>query len=177
MEMQCGAGMRVIAHPGAPLPVRVQAVGVEISPPMRVVVAPGHDLFEVIHEALDAARASGGSFMLEGGTAARVRLMTGGAGRDGLPMGFHGPHAMAAPLAIVAGAGGCGVDATGARFTHCHAAFRDPDGRLVGGHLIPGETIAGAEGIAVALVTIGGGRFKRRRDPETLFDIFHPEPA
>ncbi len=177
MEMQFGAGMRTIAHPGAPLPARVQAIGVEISSPMRVVVAPGRDLFEVIHETLDATRASGGSFTLEGGTAERVSVMTGGAGRDGLPMGFYGPHAMAAPLAIVAGAGGCGIDAAGERFTHCHAAFRDRDGRLVGGHLIPGETIAAAEGIAIGLVTISGGRFQRRCDPETLFDVFHPEPA
>lgn len=177
MKKQCAAGMRTVAHPGAPLPARVQAVGVEMSSSVRLMVPPGRDLFDVVHERLEALRAGGGSFTLQGGTVERLSVMTGGAGRDGLPMGFHGPHRMAAPLAVVAGAAGSGIDETGARFTHCHAAFRDRSGRLVGGHLIPGDTIAGAGGIAVELIALGRGRFQRRFDPETLFSIFHPEPA
>ncbi|WP_217430855.1 PCC domain-containing protein [Sphingomonas bacterium] len=169
--------MRTVVHPGAPLPARAQAVEVEVSSSMRLVVPPGRDLFDVVHERLQAVRADGGSFTLGEGTVDRLSVMTGGAGRDGLPMGFHGPRAMDGPLTVVAGAAGSGIDERGERFTHCHAAFRDSCRRLVGGHLIPGETIAGTSGIVVELTALNGGRFRRRFDPETLFSIFHPERA
>lgn len=177
MEKNRAAGMRTVVHPGAPLLARAQAVAVEASSPIRLVVPLGRDLFEVVHEKLQAVCADGGSFTLKEGTVERLSLMTGGAGRDGMPMGFHGPHAMDGPLVVVAGAAGSGIDEEGERFTHCHAAFRDSRGRLVGGHLIPGETIAGANGIVVELTALTLGRFQRRFDPETLFSIFHPEPA
>ncbi|MEH3101701.1 PCC domain-containing protein [Sphingomonas adhaesiva] len=169
--------LRTVLHPGAPLDARARSVAVETSPTIGMTVPAGRDLFDAVHERLDMLGAPGGSFVLTRGSVDRLSLMTGGAGSDGLPMGFHGPHALAAPLRIVAGAAGSGIDEAGARFTHCHAAFRDRDGRLVGGHLIPGETIAGADGIELDLVALVHGRFRRQVDPETRFSIFHPEPA
>ena len=169
--------MRTVMHPGEPLQARAQSVVVRPAATLRLIVAEGADLFAVIHDRLDALAAAGGSFTLIDGSVAQLRLMTGGPGDDGLPMGFHGPHVLAAPLRVVAGAGGSGAAEDGTRFSHCHAAFRDADGELVGGHLLPGETIAGPGGIAIALTPFADGCFVRRRDPETHFTIFHPEPA
>lgn len=177
MGDECMPDMRTVAHPGAPLGDRARSIAVVMAPVMRVHVPRGRDLFDVVHEHLDACDAPGGAFVLTGGTVEHLSLMSGGAGRDGLPMGFHGPQPLAGPLAVVAGAAGSGVDEAGARLTHCHAAFRDRDRRLVGGHLIPGETIAGADGIGVDLVVLDHGRFRRQFDPETRFSIFHPEAA
>lgn len=169
--------MRTIEHPGETLMARRSSVVVELAPAVRVVVEEGDDLFETVHGALDRRGASGGSFTLVAGIVDSLFLMTGGPGRDKMPMDFYGPHQLAAPLSVVAGAAGSGIDLEGSRFTHCHAAFRDRAGRLVGGHLLLGQTIAGKGGVKLDLVPIQGGRFARRVDPETLFTIFHPEIA
>ncbi len=169
--------MRTIVHPGTPLVGRAQSVPVILHPTIRLTVDVGGDLFDTIHATLKAADAAGGSFILVGGDVARLSLMTGGQGEGIMPMGFLGPHDLAAPLRVVAGAGGSGLDEDGSPFSHCHAAFRNASGKLVGGHLIPGQTIAGSGGIAVDLVPIARGRFARRHDSETRFTIFHPEAA
>jgi predicted DNA-binding protein with PD1-like motif len=169
--------MRTIVHPGPPLDQRARSIAVDTSPSVRLDLCMGEDLFTAVHAALDRLDARGGAFTLVEGNVSHLKLMTGGAGKNGLPMGFHGPHELAAPLAIVAGAGGSGVDEHGERFSHCHAAFRDAAGRLVGGHLLPGETIVGPGRLTIDLVSYVGGRFVRRDDPETFFPIFHPEAA
>lgn len=169
--------MNTLRHPGPVLARRARSVTVLTSPMVRLTVPCGRDLFETVHAALDARDVAGGSFTLVSGTVTRLNLMTGGPGSDGLPMGFHGPHRLAAPLDVVAGAAGSGIDETGARFTHCHACFRDRFGRLVGGHLIVGDTIAGDGGIVLDLTPIVDGRFVRQFDRETQFTIFHPERA
>lgn len=169
--------MRTITHRGCPLAERSSSVAVDVVQQSRLRLVEGDDLFFAIHAALDAWGHGGGAFSLVAGGLSRLSIMTGGRGRDGMPMSFHGPHVMVAPLSVVAGAGVSGVDETGRRFIHCHAAFRDADARLVGGHLLPGETIVGADGLAVDLVAISGGQFAMRVDPETQFTVFHPVVA
>lgn len=172
---QSAETMRIVAHPGIALSSRAQHLHVDASAPMRLVVQPGDDLFTTVHARLDEIGAGGGSFTIVHGRVDRLDFMTGGPGSDGLPMGFHGPHHLSGPLSIVAGAAGSGIDETGERFTHCHAVFRTDAGRIAGGHLTLGGTIAGEGGIAVDLVVLRGGRFARQFDPETHFTIFHPE--
>ena len=175
--MYAGGSMRTVAHPGMPLQPRLCWVTVRTARPMRLTIAAGEDLFATIHDTLESLGAPGGAFVMVGGAVARLTLMTGGPGDSGPPMRFYGPHVLAAPLVVVAGAGGSGVDEDGTRFSHCHAAFRDAAGRCVGGHLMPGETIAGRGGMTVDVVPLLGGCFRRRLDPETSFTIFHPDAA
>lgn len=168
-------GILPFVHPGEPLSDRMSYVDVEIAPVRRLVVERGEDLYNVINDFLDQNDASGCAFTLVAGTVADLEIMTGGAGENGEGMTFYGPHALNGPYAVKAGAGSTGVTIDGQRFTHCHAVFEAPGGELVGGHLISGGTIAGADGITVDLTVVSQGRFARRTDPETLFDIFHPE--
>lgn len=164
-----------ISHPGTPLEWRAAFVRVAPSLPERLCVPEGEDLFAVIHARLDMRGAHAGAFDLVSGELAELRLMTGGAGSDGNPMGFRGPHRIAVPARIEVGAGHSGIDEAGHRFSHCHAAFADRAGRAVGGHLMAGQAIAGPGGVAVDLVLLSGGRFVQRLDSETRFTIFHPE--
>lgn len=167
----------IVSHPGPTLAARLSFVRVLRDPGERFVVQEGQDLFGTVHARLDAIGAEGAAFRLVDGVFARVTLMTGGAGENGLPIAFHGPHVLAGPLQIVAGAAGSGRDLNGDRFSHCHAAFRDPNGACVGGHLLPDLAIAGRGGVTVEISPISGAVFRRRLDPETRFDLFHPEPA
>ena len=149
----------------------------ELDAAERLLVPAGEDLYATIHARLERLGRPGAAFTLLGGAVRHLAFMTCGKGRDGALLSFLGPHRVGGAVAVVAGAGGSGVDEAGARFSHCHAAFKTGTGDFVGGHLILDGTIADASGIEVELVPMRGGRFARRFDPETRFTVFHPQLA
>jgi predicted DNA-binding protein with PD1-like motif len=61
----------------------------------------------------------------------------------------------------------------GAPFFHCHALWREADGRLNGGHVLPEETIV-AEPFEADAYGIDGAIFMAEPDPETNFKLFGP---
>jgi predicted DNA-binding protein with PD1-like motif len=60
-----------------------------------------------------------------------------------------------------------------APFFHCHGLWREADGHLHGGHILPEETFV-AEPFEVAAFGIDGAVFTAERDPETNFKLFGP---
>jgi predicted DNA-binding protein with PD1-like motif len=63
----------------------------------------------------------------------------------------------------------------GAPFFHCHGLWREADGRLNGGHILPEETVV-AEPFEVDAFGIDGAIFLAESDPETNFKLFGPVP-
>jgi predicted DNA-binding protein with PD1-like motif len=61
----------------------------------------------------------------------------------------------------------------GAPFFHCHALWREADGRVNGGHILPEETIV-AEPFEVDAFGLDGAIFLAEVDPETNFKLFGP---
>ena len=61
----------------------------------------------------------------------------------------------------------------GAPFFHCHAMWREADGRINGGHILPEETIV-AEAFEAEAFGIDGAVFAAEPDPETNFKLFGP---
>jgi predicted DNA-binding protein with PD1-like motif len=61
----------------------------------------------------------------------------------------------------------------GAPFFHCHALWREADGHLGGGHILPEETVV-AEPFEVEAFGIDGAMFLAEPDPETNFKLFGP---
>jgi predicted DNA-binding protein with PD1-like motif len=61
----------------------------------------------------------------------------------------------------------------GAPFFHCHGLWREADGRVNGGHMLPEETGV-AEPFAVEAFGIDGAMFAAEPDPETGFKLFGP---
>ncbi len=61
----------------------------------------------------------------------------------------------------------------GAPFFHCHALWREADGTVAGGHILPEEAIV-AEPAEVTALALDGARFEGALDPETNFKIFGP---
>jgi predicted DNA-binding protein with PD1-like motif len=61
----------------------------------------------------------------------------------------------------------------GAPFFHCHGLWRESDGRVNGGHMLPEETVV-AEPFAVEAFGIDGAMFTAEPDPETNFKLFGP---
>src|SRR5215211_5503720 len=64
----------------------------------------------------------------------------------------------------------------GAPFFHCHALWREADGRVNGGHILPEETIV-AEPFEVDAFGIDGAIFLAKVNPETNFKLFGPVPS
>src|SRR6185437_3733582 len=64
----------------------------------------------------------------------------------------------------------------GAPFFHCHALWREVDGRAGGGHILPEETVV-AEPFAVEAFGLDGATFAAESDPETNFKLFGPIPT
>jgi predicted DNA-binding protein with PD1-like motif len=64
----------------------------------------------------------------------------------------------------------------GAPFIHCHAVWRNADGTLAGGHILPHESIV-AGAAALAVDAIDGASIGAIPDPETNFTLFEPRPA
>lgn len=92
--------LMTVAHPGVPSSARALFVPTAIGSSLRMHVASGDDLFTAVHRRLDALGAPGGAFTLLSGEFASLTIMTGGVGRDGFPMGFCGPHEIAAPARL-----------------------------------------------------------------------------
>ncbi|MCP8941124.1 DUF296 domain-containing protein [Alsobacter sp. SYSU M60028] len=63
----------------------------------------------------------------------------------------------------------------GGAFFHCHALWAESDGRVNGGHLMPGETVV-AERARVTALGLAGAGFCAVQDPETNFKLFEPAP-
>jgi predicted DNA-binding protein with PD1-like motif len=63
----------------------------------------------------------------------------------------------------------------GAPFFHCHGLWREADGRMSGGHMLPDETFI-AEPFEVEAFGIDGAVFVAEPDPETNFKLFGPVP-
>ena len=61
----------------------------------------------------------------------------------------------------------------GAPFFHCHALWREADGRRNGGHILPDETIV-AQQFEVQAMGIDGAGFLAETDAETNFKLFGP---
>lgn len=165
-----------VAHPGVAREQRLDFLPVSLEPSERLVVAEGEDLFRTIHARLDLIGAEGAAFRLVEGVFSHLITMTGGSGEGERPISFRGPHTLATPARVVAGAAGSGRHQNGERFSHCHAAFLDRTGQSVGGHLMPDRALAGPGGVTVEIAPLSGAVFNRRFDPETHFDLFHPEP-
>jgi predicted DNA-binding protein with PD1-like motif len=60
-------------------------------------------------------------------------------------------------------------------FFHCHALWREADGKRNGGHILPDATVVAAEAIVQAF-GFDGGIFEANPDPETNFKLFGPVP-
>jgi predicted DNA-binding protein with PD1-like motif len=64
----------------------------------------------------------------------------------------------------------------GAPFFHCHGLWREADGKISGGHMLPEETFV-AEPFQVEAFGIDGAVFAAEPDPETNFKLFGPVPV
>ena len=61
-------------------------------------------------------------------------------------------------------------------FFHCHGLWREADGKMAGGHILP-ETTMIAESFEARALGLNGAAFAVEADPETGFKLFGPVPC
>lgn len=159
---------RAIVHPGAPHPTRIE----QFFGPMHDLtfpLQPGVSLLDAVTHPL-AARGLKGA----GVTLANVRLAPAS---YVMPALSPTPDRVAwysetheAPLAIDHANITIG-QRDGRPFIHCHAIWRDRDGTIRGGHILPHETMIAAPATAFASDQVD---IVATFDPETNFTLFQP---
>ncbi|MBM3572699.1 MAG: DNA-binding protein [Alphaproteobacteria bacterium] len=171
--------MRVLTQPGPPSAARREAAFGRASAQLRLTLAPGTDLLHGIRDALTSRGVTDAAIALVAGDYAKLSYMTGMVDASGARVATYGaPTALAGPVAVIAGNAFLGRDRSGrlglGPIVHCHAVFVDRDGRVHGGHMVPGACPAGAAGLVLWVTALDGAGFAAEYDAETNYPIFRP---
>lgn len=167
--------VRLLKHPGPVAAQRWDSMACPRARAFRFSLLPGRSLYDGIVNAMTAAGVSAAALTLTGGVFARVDYCLA-APRIGKPQvaGYTDPERMGGPIGLIGASATLGLDVNGRPMVHCHALLADPQGRLFGGHIIPGDSIVGAPPPVVFARAFEGAAIRQRYDAETVMSIFHP---
>jgi predicted DNA-binding protein with PD1-like motif len=166
---------REVQHPGPPMDPRILSLSAGAGREFRLFLPAGADLLEGLAETMLSLGVSTAGVRLSGGQFDAFSFYTGVEDPTGARVAtFSPPHNPLLPVTLVIANVIIGLDENEQLKSHCHAAFLDGDGSVLGGHLIPGKCRIGAGGLVAWVTTSGEAQLKVRHDPETNFPIFHP---
>jgi len=167
--------MRSIKQPGQPLPERIQSVEAR-GRAFSFTLEAGVLLVEAARRGFAAAGFSGGVLSMRGGALGPFAYVMPALSKNGEHAAFYSDTFRPAGVTqIKSGAMTLG-QRDGAPFFHCHGLWREADGRVNGGHMLPEETVV-AEPFVVDAFGIDGAMFVAEPDPETNFKLFGPVPS
>jgi predicted DNA-binding protein with PD1-like motif len=135
----------------------------------------GLPLLEAAHRGFAAQGFAGGVLNIRGGALGPFAYVMPALSKTGENAAFYSDTFRPAGITkLRMGAMTLGVR-DGAPFFHCHALWREADGRMGGGHILPEETVV-AEPFEVDAFGLDGAEFTGEADPETRFKLFGPVP-
>jgi len=164
--------MRSIVQPGSPIPERIQWIEAR-GRTFSATLAAGLPLLEAARRGFAAEGFAGGTLNMRGGALGPFAYVMPALSRTGENAAFYSDTFRPQGVTrLKMGAMTLG-QRDGAPFFHCHALWRQADGRIKGGHILPEETVV-AEPFAVEAFGIVGAVFAAEPDPETNFKLFGP---
>ena len=164
--------MRTIQQPGPPAPERIQWVEAR-GRAFSVTLEAGLPLLEAARRGFAGQGFAGGVVNMRGGALGPFAYVMPALSRTDDNAAFYSDSFRPAGVTqLQTGAMTLG-QRDGAPFFHCHALWREADGRAGGGHILPEETMV-AEPFAVEAFGIDGAMFVAEPDPETNFKLFGP---
>jgi predicted DNA-binding protein with PD1-like motif len=167
--------MRRIEQPGAPVPARIQWVEAR-GRVFSFTLQAGLPLLEAARRGFAAQGFAGGTLNMRGGAFGPFAYVMPALSKTGENAAFYSDAFRPAGLTrLKIGAMTLG-ERDGAPFFHCHGLWREADGHLHGGHILPEETFV-AEPFVVEAFGIDGAVFMAEQDPETNFKLFGPVPT
>jgi predicted DNA-binding protein with PD1-like motif len=167
--------MRSIAQPGRPAPERIQwaeARGRAFS----FTLEAGLPLLEAARRGFGREGFAGGVLNIKDGALGPLAYVMPALSKTGENAAFYSYTFRPSGITrLTTGAMTLGKR-DGAAFFHCHALWREADGRAGGGHILPEETVV-AEPFEVEAFGLDGAVFAAEPDPETNFKLFGPVPS
>jgi predicted DNA-binding protein with PD1-like motif len=167
--------MRSIKQPGTPVPDRIQWVDVR-GRAFSFTLEAGLPLLEAAHRGFAAQGFAGGTLNMTGGALGPFGYVMPALSRTGENAAFYSDTFRPSGVTRLKLATMTLGERDGAPFFHCHGLWREADGRISGGHMLPEETFL-AEPFEVTAFGIDGAAFVAEVDPETRFKLFGPVPA
>ena len=167
--------MRNIKQPGPPVAQRIQWVEVR-GRAFSFTLEAGLPLLEAATRGFAAEGFASGTLNMSGGTLGPFGYVMPALSMTGENAAFYSdtfrPHGTTRLKLATMTLG----SRDGAPFFHCHGLWREADGRISGGHMLPEETLV-AEPFEVEAFGIDGAVFVAEPDGETNFKLFGPVPA
>jgi predicted DNA-binding protein with PD1-like motif len=164
--------MRRIAQPGPPAPERIQWVEAR-GRAFTFTLEAGLPLLEAARRGFAAEGFAGGTLNIAAGALGPFAYVMPALSATGENAAFYSDTFRPAGVTrLKLGAMTLG-SRDGAPFFHCHALWREADGRAGGGHILPEQTVV-AESFAVDAFGINGATFAAEPDGETNFRLFGP---
>jgi predicted DNA-binding protein with PD1-like motif len=167
--------MRSITQPGPPIAERIQWVEVR-GRAFSFALEAGLPLLETASRGFAAQGFTGGTLNMTGGALGPFGYVMPALSKTGENAAFYSDTFRPAGVTQLKLATMTLGERDGAPFFHCHGLWREADGRISGGHMLPEETVI-AEPFEVQAFGIDGAAFTAAVDPETRFKLFGPVPA
>src|SRR6202163_1342345 len=167
--------MRPIVQPGPPAPERIQWVAAR-GRAFSFTLEAGLPLLEAARRGSPAGGLTGGVPRWTGGALGPLAYVMPALSKTPDHAAFYSDTFRPAGITRLKLAAMTFGERDGAPFFHCHALWRQADGRAGGGHILPEETVV-AEPSAVEAFGIDGAVFAAEPDPETNFNLFGPVPS
>lgn len=167
--------MRSIKQPGSPVAERIQWVEVR-GRAFSFTLEAGLPLLEAARRGFAAEGFAGGTLNMTGGALGPFGYVMPALSKTGENAAFYSDTFRPAGVTRLKLATMTLGARDGAPFFHCHGLWREADGRMGGGHMLPEETFV-AEPFEVQAFGIDGAAFTAEVDPETRFKLFGPVPA
>jgi predicted DNA-binding protein with PD1-like motif len=167
--------MRSIKQPGPPVAERIQWVEVR-GRAFSFTLEAGLPLLEAARRGFAAEGFASGTLNMRGGTLGPFGYVMPALSKTGENAAFYSEPFRPEGVTRLKLASMTLGNRDGAPFFHCHGLWREADGRVSGGHMLPEETFV-AEPFEVEAFGIDGAMFAAEPDPETNFKLFGPVPA
>jgi predicted DNA-binding protein with PD1-like motif len=167
--------MRSIKQPGPPVAERIQCVEVR-GRAFSFTLEAGLPLLEAARGGFAAEGFASGTLNIRGGALGPFGYVMPALSRTGENAAFYSDTFRPADITQLELATMTLGMRDGAPFFHCHGLWREADGKVSGGHMLPDETFVAAP-FEVEAFGIDGAMFAAEPDPETNFKLFGPVPA
>jgi predicted DNA-binding protein with PD1-like motif len=164
--------MRSIDQPGPPAPERIQWVEGR-GRAFGFTLQAGVPLLEAARRGFAEAGFAGGTLNIKGGALGPFAYVMPALSRTGENAAFYSDIFRPRGVTQLKTAAMTVGVRDGAPFFHCHALWREADGKINGGHILPEETMV-AETFEAEAFGIDGAVFSAEPDPETNFKLFGP---
>jgi predicted DNA-binding protein with PD1-like motif len=167
--------MRSITQPGPPIAERIQWVEVR-GRAFSFTLEAGLPLLEAASRGFAAQGFASGTLNMTGGALGPFGYVMPALSKTGENAAFYSDTFRPEGITRLKLATMTLGARDGAPFFHCHGLWRESDGRVSGGHMLPDETFV-AEPFEVNAFGIDGAAFTAEVDSETRFKLFGPVPA